>query len=310
MFYSVKIQSKVVLKDQWSRIFDVTCSTEPPVSVGKRGWCQGGHPVLGGRLPLSIPPEAMEGGLYGELSLQPVTLLSPCVLQYPNLATRLTRIQISFTDLLVYSPSNLPVPGPSHFFHRLPACLDCQELGLGGLHCSTFTDLVHSGGTVYTVEHGNCRQPGSEWSLACVEQSLSLFLFLQHSDPFTSQLSDVTATEELLEHHLEAVLHNNRQAVTTALQNELKSTLNAQRQRSKAQEKMYSALEVMLSSALSIVSSSSNVDFRTTCLDSMRVRHTRELSASFRETLRRVTSWKFVPKTRCYSAQVHEMVKC
>ncbi len=42
----------------------------------------------------------MDQGLFGELSVQPVTLLSPCLLQYPNLATQLTHIQISFANLI------------------------------------------------------------------------------------------------------------------------------------------------------------------------------------------------------------------
>ena len=37
-----------------------------------------------------------------------------------------------------------------------------------------------------------------------------------------------------MEHHLEAILTNNRQAVTAALQREIKSILNAHRRRSKA----------------------------------------------------------------------------
>lgn len=52
-------------------------------------------------MPLSIPPEAMDQGLFGELSVLPVTLLSPCVLQYPNLSTQLTHIQISFSDFTI-----------------------------------------------------------------------------------------------------------------------------------------------------------------------------------------------------------------
>uniref|UniRef100_A0A4W6C2M8 Uncharacterized protein n=1 Tax=Lates calcarifer TaxID=8187 RepID=A0A4W6C2M8_LATCA len=78
------------------------CVQRPPECVQKGCWCQGGHPVLGGRLPLSIPPQAMDQGLYGELSIQPVTLLSPCVLQFPNLATQLTHIQISFADFIIF----------------------------------------------------------------------------------------------------------------------------------------------------------------------------------------------------------------
>ncbi|XP_056239122.1 DUF4554 domain-containing protein [Seriola aureovittata] len=299
--FRVKIKSKVAQADDPSLILDVTCNTQPPECVKKGCWCQGGHPVLGGRLPLSIPPQAMEQGLYGELSIQPVTLLRPCVLQYPNLATQLTHIQISF--VLVYSPSNVPVTGPSTFLQNLPAHLGCQELTLHGLRCSSFKDLALSGGTVYKIEQENSEE---ESSLPTMQQSLLLFLFLQHSDPFTSQVSDVMDTEALIEHHLEDILSNNRQAVTTTLQTELKNTLKAQNRRKMDQEKLRSAVDVIRSSSISIVSSSSNMDFRNACLNSMKVHDTHELSASFSESLRRVTSWKFTPRGRCYSVQMEE----
>ncbi|TNN81891.1 hypothetical protein EYF80_007799 [Liparis tanakae] len=67
-----------------------------------------------------------------------------------------------------------------------------------------------------------------------MQQSLLLYLFLQHSDPFAYQLSDMMATEVLIEHHLEAILTNNRQAVTAALQAELKNSLKSQKNRKKA----------------------------------------------------------------------------
>ncbi|XP_039669944.1 DUF4554 domain-containing protein isoform X1 [Perca fluviatilis] len=297
----VKIKSTVVLANQPSRILDVTCSTQPPECVKKGCWCQGGHPVIGGMVPLSIPPKAMDQGLFGELSIQPVTLLSPCVLQYPNLATQLTHIKV-----LVFGPSNVPVAGPSTFFQNLPAHLDCQELGLHGLHCSSFKDHVHSSGMVYTVEQEPCKDPEQESSLLPMQQSLRLYLFLQHSDPFNCHLSDLMATEVLIEHYLEDILNNNRQSVTKALQTELQNTLKAQNRRKKDQEKLRSAAEVILSSSISVVSCSSNVDFRTACLNSMKVRDTHDLSASLRESLRRVTSWKFTPRDRCHSAQMEE----
>ncbi|XP_039975955.1 DUF4554 domain-containing protein isoform X3 [Xiphias gladius] len=296
--FRVKIKSKVTQAANPPLILDVTCNTLPPECVKKGCWCQGGHPVLGARLPLSIPPQVMDQGLYGELSIQPVTLLSPCVLQYPNLATQLTDIQV-----LVYSHSNVPVTGPSTFFRDLPVHLDRQELSLHRLHCSSFKDLVLGGGTVYKVEQENREE---ESSLPTVQQSLLLFLFLQHSDPFTSQLSDVMATEALIEHNLEDVLSNNRHAVTTALQTELQNTLKAQNRRRKDQEKLRSAVNVILSSSISIVSCSTNMDFRNACLNSMKVRDTHELSASLCESLRRVTSWKFTPRGRCYPAQMEE----
>ncbi|TMS17384.1 hypothetical protein E3U43_001453 [Larimichthys crocea] len=141
----------------------------------------------------------MERGLFGELSIQPVTLLTPC---------------------------------PSTFFQNLPNELDCQELGLHSLHCSL--DHANSGATVYSAKQENLQDSEQELSLPSVQQTLLLFLFLQHSDPFTCHLSDSMATEALIEHHLEGILSNNRQAVTTALQTELKNALKGPNRGKKA----------------------------------------------------------------------------
>ncbi len=123
---------------------------------------------------------------------------------------------------------------------------------------------MHSGGTIYSIEQQNWEDPEQESSLPVMQQSLLLFLFLQYSDPFTQQLPDImgerqlhvesqntalkfvflkwcfctcdpaAATEVLLEHHLEDILKNNRQEVTTALQTELKNTLRCYNRRRKA----------------------------------------------------------------------------
>ncbi|KAG7282040.1 hypothetical protein CRUP_020145, partial [Coryphaenoides rupestris] len=155
--------------------------------------------------------------------------------------------------VLVYSPSNTPIASPPDFLQQLPVHLDCEELGVHGLlRCPTPTDMQHRrAGTTLAVDRETEGEAKRGCSLAVVEQNLTLFLFLRHTDPFTSELCDVLAAEGLLEHHLEAILNNNRQA---------------------ASEKMCSAFDVMLSSALSIVSSSSNLEFRTACLDNMRER--------------------------------------
>ncbi|KAM9849687.1 type 2 DNA topoisomerase 6 subunit B-like [Aulostomus maculatus] len=273
----------------------------PPSCVRKGNWCQGGHPALGSRLTLSIPPDAMDRGLFGELSVQLVLLLTPCVLQYPNLETQLTHMQV-----FVYSPSNVPVTAPYSFFRNLPAHLDCGELGLHGLQCASSTDLFHSSRLLYKVEREKCEEPEQESSCPPLQQNLSMFLFLQHSDPFTSHPSDVVATEMLLEHHLEDILSNNRQVFSNALQYELKKTLNAQKHRNQEQEKLRSAAEVILSSAISIVSCSTNLHFRNACLTRMKVCDTHELSASFRLSLQRVTAWRFVPRGRCHATQFEE----
>ncbi|XP_041695072.1 DUF4554 domain-containing protein isoform X2 [Coregonus clupeaformis] len=286
---------RLALKDQ-TVIMDVTSSImQPPMSVGAGPWCQRGHPVLGGGLPLLIPPEAMERGLYGELNLLLVTVLTPCVLQYPNLATRVTRMQV-----LLYSPSNLPLLGPSAFLQQLPACLALEGLTCTPTHSTTSDPLCSD--TVYSIDRAQCQETEPEW-IPAVDQTLSLFLFLQHSDPFHSQLSDFMASEELLELHLEDVLRYNREAVTAALNTLLQSTLKDQQQRDKAQEKMCSALGVMLRSICCVVSSSTNMEFRAACLDRMMVQDTYELSASLHESLQRVTAGCVVPSRRCYWGQ-------
>ncbi|XP_038142548.1 DUF4554 domain-containing protein [Cyprinodon tularosa] len=306
--FRVWLKSKVTLAVQPPLMLDIVCSAPTPRGNQKGSWCQGGHPVVGERFPLSIPPRAMDQGLFGELSVQLVTLLSPCLLQYPNLPTELSRMQV-----LVYSPSNIPVSAPLSFFQTLPAGLDCQQLGLDRIICSSFKgsydDFVHSCGVVYTVEQENWDDPEQEAGHAPVQQSLLVFLFLQHIDPFTSELRDIVADELLIEHHLEDILSNNNQAVTSALKAELFNTLEASKQRKKRQEKLQSAAEVILSSTISIVSSSSNINFRNTCLKLMKVCDTHELSASLKESLWRVTSWKFVSKVKCYSAQVKDQAE-
>lgn len=48
-----------------------------------------------------------------------------------------TFLDFSCAHVLVWGPSNVPVTGPSAFLQELPAHLDCQQLGLHGLHCSS-----------------------------------------------------------------------------------------------------------------------------------------------------------------------------
>ncbi|XP_019901211.1 DUF4554 domain-containing protein isoform X1 [Esox lucius] len=295
---------RLALKDQ-TVIMDVASSImQPPLSVVTGLWCQRAHPLSGIGLPLLIPPEAMEMGLCGELTLVPVSVLAPCVLWYPNLATSVTRMQV-----LLYSPIILPLMGPSAFLQQLPNCLALEELGLSGL---TFTP-THStpsdplcSDIVYSIEKAQCEGTELEW-IPAVKQTLSLFLFFQHCDPFHSELSDFMDSEELLELHLEAVLMYNRDALIAALNSLLQITLKDQQQRHKAQEKMVSAQAVMLSSVSSVVSSSTNVEFRAACLDRMMVRDTYELSASLHESLQRATAGRTVSHSKCHCESVSEI---
>lgn len=56
---------------------------------------------------------------------------------------------------------------------------------------------MHSGGTVYTVEQENWEDQEQKLGVPSMQQRLLLFLFLQHSDPFTLQLSDIMGERQL-----------------------------------------------------------------------------------------------------------------
>ncbi|KAJ8014898.1 hypothetical protein DPEC_G00020560 [Dallia pectoralis] len=296
--FSGKVE-KLNLKDQ-TVIMDVTSSImQPPLSVVRGPWCQRVHPLSGMGLPLLIPPEAMETGLYGELNLLPISVLAPCVLWYPNLATRFLILEVY---VFLYSPINLPIMGHSVFLEQLPNWLGLEKLGLSGL-TFTPTHATTSGPVcsdiVYSIDRAYCEDTELEW-IPAVKQTLSLFLFFQHFDPFHSQLSDFMDSEELLELHLEDVLRYNKEPLIGALNSLLQNTLKDQQLRHEAQEKMVSAQAVMLNSVCSVVSSSTNVEFRTACLDLMRVHDTYELSASLHESLQRATNDRTASSSRCH----------
>ncbi|XP_048884384.1 DUF4554 domain-containing protein [Brienomyrus brachyistius] len=264
----------------------------PAPPAGPSGQCTQLHPVLGEASPLLLPHSLVEMGLCGTTSLLPAAALSPCVAQNPNWPAQLVDIRI-----FLYGPSNLPLlcdaeEHPLSFLRDLTHLLSWNEFGLSGVRCSeNSAEGCLLSEMIYTVE-------GSERS-AAVGQTLLLFLFLQHSDPFCSQLSDFVASEELLVQNLDRILQHNRETVKSALHSLLQRTLSGSLKRQKAQAKMQAAIPVILSSLSSVVSSSSSLAFRTTCLNSMKVQDTKELGITLKQALLDVTQNRFMPSRKC-----------
>jgi hypothetical protein len=78
----------------------------------------------------------------------------------------------------------------SHSFNTiLPLTLPCYHLSTDPL-CSD---------TVYSIDRAQCQEPEPEW-IPSVDQTLSLFLFLQHSDRFLSDFmgEQINSTKALL----------------------------------------------------------------------------------------------------------------
>ncbi|XP_076877574.1 type 2 DNA topoisomerase 6 subunit B-like isoform X4 [Brachyhypopomus gauderio] len=259
--------------------------------------CTRMHPVLGERVALLLPSEVMEAGLCGELSMATLATLRPCMDQYPNWPTRLSHIHV-----LVYSPSGVPLKrgeGATQlsFLHSLADSPAWVELGLARVR---HAESQSGQGSVsceveFSVDDEDDTQPQGRRVEPehTVQQTVMLFLLFEYRDPFHSQLSDVIGTvqirsEETLERCLDKVLWYNDDKVRSALQSLLKSALRGFLKRNKSQERLQSAMSVILSSVKSIVSSSSSVDFRTACLTTMKVQSSYDLSFPLHQKLQRV----------------------
>ncbi|XP_035263705.1 DUF4554 domain-containing protein isoform X5 [Anguilla anguilla] len=115
--------------------------------------------------------------------------------------------------------------------------------------------------------------------------------------PFTE------ASEEVLEQHLDQILLHNEDRVRSALHSVLESALRTTLKRLKARAKIMSALPVILSSLSTVVTSSSSLEFRTACLDRMKVQDTHELAIRLRQSLQKVTEGRVLHSRKCDSGK-------
>ncbi|XP_076877514.1 type 2 DNA topoisomerase 6 subunit B-like isoform X3 [Brachyhypopomus gauderio] len=291
---------------------DSTIFSQTPFTMACLPTCTRMHPVLGERVALLLPSEVMEAGLCGELSMATLATLRPCMDQYPNWPTRLSHIHV-----LVYSPSGVPLKrgeGATQlsFLHSLADSPAWAELGQARVR---HAESQSGQGSVsceveFSVDDEDDTQPQGRRVEPehTVQQTVMLFLLFEYRDPFHSQLSDVIGSEETLERCLDKVLWYNDDKVRSALQSLLKSALRGFLKRNKSQERLQSAMSVILSSVKSIVSSSSSVDFRTACLTTMKVQSSYDLSFPLHQKLQRVINGRFVSRSRCTSEKASETI--
>ncbi|XP_041093953.1 DUF4554 domain-containing protein [Polyodon spathula] len=155
--------------------------------------------------------------------------------------------------------------------------------------------------------------PDVSYTLSCeedkaVQQTLCLFLFIEHRDTFHSQLPDLIGNHDLVVEHLDQVLHSSAEIVRTSLHSLLHTALGELQKRHKDQNKMRCALRVIRDSVSSIVASSTSQDFRAACLSSMqvmgclnitRVHDTPELVASVHRSLLETAENRCRPSRTC-----------
>uniref|UniRef100_A0A673G6N3 Zgc:195212 n=1 Tax=Sinocyclocheilus rhinocerous TaxID=307959 RepID=A0A673G6N3_9TELE len=223
--------SKVSVMDH-SITIDTAKYGQSPFSVRCLPSCPQMHPVLGDTLSCVLPTDTIEAGLCGEMNMVTMATPAPCMDQYSNWPTRLSCIRISFSMPLMQQTQT----------SFLQTSLSWADLGLSRVCCmgaqsiqgslcsdvefSLETDYSQETRCSYTVQ----QNIESEWSHA-VEQTLTVFIFAQYSDPFRSQISDFISDEEVFERHLDAVLWYNGDQVRVTLQSTLKNTLKECQQR-------------------------------------------------------------------------------
>ncbi|XP_054664283.1 type 2 DNA topoisomerase 6 subunit B-like [Grus americana] len=127
-------------------------------------------------------------------------------------------------------------------------------------------------------------------------QTLLLFLFLRHDDPF--QVYDAGARRLLLA-HLDQTLLSSRPALARGLRTLVHPALEELRRRHESQERLARSLPVVLDAVTAVVTGSTSARFRRTCLRTMQVEDTAALAAATRRSLAEVTQRRLLPCASC-----------
>ncbi|XP_056327841.1 DUF4554 domain-containing protein [Danio aesculapii] len=269
--------------------------------------CPEMHQELGDPLSFVLPTDTIEAGLYGEMSVVTMAMLAPCMDQYANWPTHLSCIRI-----LVYSPCGLPLMQQTQmsFLQSLATSLSWADLGFSKVCCKESQNIQGSlcSDVEFSVEikrsqETQCwdavQQNNEPECSHAVEQTLTVFIFAQYTDPFRSQITDFMSSEEVFERHLDAVLWYNEDQLRATLQSTMKKTLKKFQKRHAGRQRLNCTIPIVLSSVNSIIAGSSNGEFRTACVDSMRVKSTCELQTSLRQSFQSIVDGRFTPRAKC-----------
>ncbi|XP_032776109.1 type 2 DNA topoisomerase 6 subunit B-like isoform X2 [Strigops habroptila] len=258
-----------------------------PAAPGGAPPCSRIHPTLGPPIRLPVPPPSVAAGLGGELSLVPAAALCPCLRRAPNWPSRLDAI-----TLFLYDPAGLPAAAP-RFFQDPSWMADWEQFGfIAAPRAQTEgeEELVTPDAT-YTVQEGAGGPSGDRHP-----QTLLLFLFLQHEDPF--QAYDA-GTRLVLLQHMEQTLWSSRPALARGLRTLVHPMLGELRRRHEAQQRLARSLSVALDAVTAVVAGSTSSRFRQGCLRTMQVEDTPALVATAQQSLAEVTQQRLLPGGSC-----------
>ncbi|XP_074862021.1 type 2 DNA topoisomerase 6 subunit B-like [Carettochelys insculpta] len=279
------------------------------VSCGANFLCDKIHPLPGKAVNLLIPHKVAETGFPGELEVTPAATLCPCLKLYPNQPAKIAAVSIFF-----YDPAGLPVSfdakGKSSLFFSDPS--NIAEWEKYNYRATLDTDPGQEEDQVspevrYKLhwDGGSHEEDPDTW-----EQTLLLFLFLHYSDPFQDKPSYDFWARRLIASHLDQILLCSQQAVKHGAQAVIDAMLEEHCKRGENQRKLKLSLPVILNSISSVVSSSTNNQFRQKCLQSLQVADTPELMAAIQSAFENITRKRLMPSVTCNITKEKRRTRC
>ncbi|CAI5797734.1 type 2 DNA topoisomerase 6 subunit B-like [Podarcis lilfordi] len=126
------------------------------------------------------------------------------------------------------------------------------------------------------------------------EQTLLLFLFLSYSDQFNDKTVYNFWDRQVILSHLSPILLCSKQAVKGCIQGVVSRILEQHYKVSQEQQKLAQSLPIMADAISSIVSSSTDSEFRRKCLQSLQVTDTKKFQVTIKDTFNKVIlkQWK------------------
>ncbi|XP_061462700.1 type 2 DNA topoisomerase 6 subunit B-like [Rhineura floridana] len=257
--------------------------------------CDKIHPKTGEPVGLLIPDEVAERDFSGELKLMPVVSLCPCQKPFPNKPA-----QIAAQYIFVYDPAGLPVlfptKGASCSFFKDPSCLAAWERY--GYRATLNSDPHWEEDTAkpdvrYKLRASHKQDPDTQ------EQTLLLFLFLAYSDQFNDKTVYSFWDRRVILSHLSPILLCSEQAVKGAIQGVVSGILEQHHKVTQEQQKLAQSLPIMTDAISSIVSSSTDSEFRRKCLQTLQVADTQALQVTIKEAFNKVILQQQKPSSTC-----------
>ncbi|XP_069752158.1 type 2 DNA topoisomerase 6 subunit B-like [Narcine bancroftii] len=136
------------------------------------------------------------------------------------------------------------------------------------------------------------------------EQVVLLFLFIKYWDNFHLELLDIIGGQQFVVEHLGQILNCNKDVLSECIRPVLHRILDEYIQLRKNRRRVQTATHIICDAIQSVISCSTNHDFRTKSLELLKVSHTQELKISLQRSLENVILNRFLPSRVCNIKQV------